>query len=143
MLIYKCETPSLQAIRDFFNRTDNEFEIPLSHKVNIEEYTLKLYTYANFFLCYNNDEIVGMTCCYINCPPQAYIPHVCVCSQYQRQGIFSQLFEAIKKECICRNFSQIKLEVKLNNTKAIKSYEKMGFKVIDTTETSYFMIKEL
>lgn len=143
MLIFKYETPSLEAIRNFFHRTDDEFEEPLSQRINIEEYTLKLYTYADFFVCYSNNEIAGMICCYINNPPLAYIPYVCVHSQHQRKGIFSRLFEMLEKECISQNMSQIKLEVKLNNTKAIKSYKKMEFEIIDTTPSSYFMLKQL
>ena len=118
MLIYKHETPSLESIRDFFYLTDNEFDLPLSQKVNIEEYTHKLYTYADFFVCYDNDRIVGMICCYMNRPPEAYISHVCVSSEYQGKGIFKELFATVKHVCHTFSIKQISLEVGLINVKA-------------------------
>ena len=38
MLTYKHETPPLESIREFFYRTDKEFDVPLSQKVNVDEY---------------------------------------------------------------------------------------------------------
>lgn len=139
MLIYKHETPSLESIREFFYRTDNEFDVPLSRKVNIDEYTFKLYTYAEFFVCYDDDIIVGIVCCYMNRPPEAYISHVCVSSEYQGKGIFKELFATLKNVCHSISIKQIKLEVGQLNMKAQKAYRKEGFYIMTSKDDSYIM----
>ena len=69
MFVLKNQTPSLEEIRDFFYQTDSVFDIPISQRVNIDDYTLKLFNYSSFYVCYNDEEIVGMISCYINQPP--------------------------------------------------------------------------
>ena len=139
MLIYKHETPSLESIREFFYRTDNEFDIPLSQKVNVDEYTLKLYTHADFFVCYNDDKIVGMICCYMNRPPEAYISHVCVDPKYQGKGVFGELFVLLKDRCLKNTINSIALEVGLLNVKARLAYERKGFVISEKTNRSYYL----
>ena len=139
MLIYKQETPTLESIREFFYRTNEEFDVPLNQKVDIEEYTLKLFTYATFFVCYDDETIIGMICCYMNRPPQAYISHVCVSSEYQGKGIFMKLFTCLKSECVKQRFSQIALEVGVKNVKAQNIYKKMGFGIVKQSEHSFYL----
>lgn len=139
MLTYKHETPSLESIREFFYRTDNEFDLPLSQKVNVDEYTLKLYTYADFFVCYDDSRIVGMICCYMNRPPEAYISHVCVDSEYQGKGVFSKLFVLLKDECLNKTINSIALEVGLFNLKAQLAYKKKDFLISGKTNKSYYL----
>lgn len=143
MFVFKNETPSLEAIRDFFYRADKDFDIPISHRVTIEEYTFKLYSYSNFYVCYDSDEIIGMICCYMNRPPEAYISYVCVSSKYQGQGVFSSLFEMLERECVCSSISKIKLEVNIDNLRAMRAYEKKGFVITETIRSSYIMTREL
>lgn len=143
MLTYKHETPPLESIREFFYRTDNEFDVPLSQKVNIDEYTFKLYSYADFFICYDDDKIVGMICCYMNRPPEAYISHVCVESEYQGKGIFKELFALTKKACSIKSIENISLEVNKNNYNAQQIYTKSGFVYSSKTEHSMYMKLDL
>lgn len=139
MLIYKHETPSLESIRDFFYRTDNAFDVPLSQKVNIEEYTLKLYTYAEFFVCYDDDSIVGMICCYMNRPPKGYISHVCVSPDYQGRGVFKMLYSSLRNRCLEKSITEISLEVGCQNFKAQLAYVRIGFIVENETAVAYRM----
>lgn len=139
MLVFRHETPSLEQIREFFYQTDTEFDLPLSQKVDIEEYTFKLFQNAEFFVCYDEDRIVGMICCYLNRPPEAYISHVCVSADYQGRGIFNELFIHLKKCCTERFINKITLEVNHSNLKAQHIYQKLGFIVNSTTNHSSYM----
>lgn len=143
MLTYKHEKPPLESIREFFYRTDKEFDVPLSQKVNIDEYASKLYTYAEFFVCYDDDKIIGMICCYMNRPPKAYISHVCVDSGHQGKGIFKELFALVKKECSIKSIEMISLEVNKNNYNAQQIYKKLGFVDSNKTEHSTYMKLDL
>lgn len=140
MLAFKKQIPSLEEMREFFYQTDSVFDIPLSQRVNIDDYTLKLFNYSSFYVCYDEEEIVGMICCYINQPPIAFISHVCVRPEYQHQGIFAELFEMLVYDCIRSGMNQIRLEVYVGNIKARRAYEKQGFEVIETTTSSSFMM---
>lgn len=139
MLIYKQETPSLESIREFFYRTNDEFDVPLNQKVDIEAYTLKLFTNATFFICYDDENIVGMICCYMNRPPQAYISHVCVSSEYQGKGIFNNLFILLKNNSKMNSINRISLEVGFANIRAQKIYKAKGFIINNQTNKSYYM----
>lgn len=127
MLRYLHEKPTLSEIRDFFYCTDDEFDVPLSEKVNIEDYTQKLYTYSDFYLCCDDDKIVGMCCCYTNRPPDAYISHVCVMGAYQGRGVFGHLLSVLKDYCLANGIDNVSLEVGHNNLRARRVYEKYGF----------------
>ena len=143
MLTYKHETPPLESIREFFYRTDKEFDVPLSQKVNVDEYTFKLYMHAEFFVCYDDNKIIGMICCYMNRPPEAYISHVCVDSEHQGKGIFKELFTLVKKECFIKSIGMISLEVNKNNYNAQQIYKKLGFVDSNKTEHSTYMKLDL
>lgn len=143
MLVFKNRTPTLEEVRDFFYQTDSVFDVPVSLRVNIDDYTLKLFNYSRFYTCYNEEEIVGMICCYINQPPTAFISHVCVRSEFHQLGIFSKLLEMLKADCARNGITQIKLEVLVDNIRASKVYEKKGFKVYEKKTSSYIMVKNI
>ena len=143
MLEYSHIMPSLQDIREFFYETNDDFDIPLDQKLNIEEYTQKLYTYSDFFLCYEDDKIIGMLCCYTNRPPDAYISHVCVKSQYQGKGIFKELFKKVEDYCRDNYITSISLEVGCDNLVARSAYEKVGFVLIRGLSDSLILRKDI
>jgi hypothetical protein len=62
--------PDIDVVEKFLFETKDEFNIPLDQVVDIKLYALKLHKDSEFFLCYNDDNIVAMINCYMKfrCP---------------------------------------------------------------------------
>ena len=92
--------------------------------------------YAHFFVAKNGDEVIGYiggwiidtTCDMIN---------FVVKEEYQRMGIGTKLFNTLENKTKELNAKEILLEVRVNNVKAQKFYEKHGFKQI-FVRTKYY-----
>lgn len=90
-------------------------------------------------LIYLKDELVGFYNGKDKDNNTFEIGNICVKPEYQNKGIGT----AVLKEILFEHKEQnIKLQVFKINDKAIKLYEKMGFKKEDETETHYIMINE-
>ncbi len=93
----------------------------------------------NIELIYLKDELVGFYNGKNKDNNTFEIGNICVKPEYQNKGIGT----AVLKEILFEHKEQnIKLQVFKINEKAIKLYEKMGFKKEDETETHYIMIKK-
>lgn len=70
---------------------------------------------------------------------------ICVSPGYQGLGISQQLMEVSEKEAIRKNFKQMHLTVAKKNLRAIRFYEKLGYKKIEekSTKNSVFMEKSV
>ena len=80
----------------------------------------------------------------------ATIAQITIDPAYQRQHLGSKLMEEILKDATAKKVRTITLEVRKNNEKAVKLYQKYGFKQILIKEKYYsngddalYMIKEL
>ena len=80
----------------------------------------------------------------------ATIAQIAIDPAYQRQHLGSKLMEEILKDATAKKVRTITLEVRKNNEKAVKLYQKYGFKQILIKEKYYsngddalYMIKEL
>ena len=68
---------------------------------------------------------------------EAEILQVCISSEQQRNGYASQLFNHLFDILVNSGITQIFLEVRCNNTPAIKLYHKLGFNIIAERKNYY------
>jgi ribosomal-protein-alanine N-acetyltransferase len=85
----------------------------------------------------SGDTIVGVVIAVINPPKNARILILSVDEKYQRQGIGETLLRALINQCYKKNFNVIQLEVRVNNTNAIRFYTKHKF-FIDRVLPKYY-----
>ena len=111
----------------FLIDTDNEFQSPLSTKVNLEEYARKLSAFSSFAYCEEDGDIAGMISCYTNSPPSGYISNVCIKKKHQGKGLFSQMFSVLLQNCKSIGIGVIRLEVNNDNISAQNIYRHTGF----------------
>lgn len=57
-----------------------------------------------------------------------HISGIAVDAEYRRQGIGNELIKAVEREFIARAFDMVTLEVRKSNWRAIRFYEKQGYK---------------
>lgn len=113
----------------------------LKDEERLQAFAAKLHQNAEFCLCRDNGELVGMIAFYANGQGAdfAYIPHVFVSLDYRKTGLFSRMLKVIEEYVQERGFSEIKLEVADDNTTAQSAYQKQGFlrEGAASTQSSY------
>lgn len=136
---------SANNIYGFLTKCDTQFSPFLSSRVNLIEYSEKLFLNSTIIHTKENNEIIGIVAFYANnnSLEHAFISLFCVLEQYKGNGIGDRLMN----ECITliktKNFKSIKLEVDTENQKAISFYTKFGFHVEEQNQRSYIMVKHL
>ena len=124
----------------FFNSENNEFWFFLESSIDRVNYIKKIFDNAVKFEAWYNDHLIGVLAFYSNDKKylMAYISAISVIKSFQGMGVSSQLM----KRCICylenNGMFLINLQVLKSNFRAIKLYEKFGFK---TTEEGNSVIK--
>jgi len=119
-------------ILSFFKKNDSEFIPPLSQRVDIVNYSNKLSSNAiNIFVCEKRNDI-GHAGLYINDEKNriAFLSSICVKYKNRRDGIAQQLMDEIIISAENYNMERIDLEVYNGNIRAIRFYQKLGFKFI-------------
>lgn len=112
---------------------------------NLSEYALKLADNAEVFVA-KDKSILGFIAIYSNdmISKTGYITQIGVKSTAQSKGLGKKLMNISYFICKEKGMQKIKLEVRKNNLKAIKFYQKEGFeKCGDATENSIYMEKSL
>lgn len=112
---------------------------------NLPEYALKLSNNAEVLVA-GRESILGLIAFYCNdaVNKTGYITQIAVKSTNQSRGIGKRLMNASYSICKENGMRKIKLEVRKSNIKAIKFYEKEGFKGCeDASDFSIYMEKSL
>jgi ribosomal protein S18 acetylase RimI-like enzyme len=121
---------------------DSSFTPPLRSRVDIDEYTKKIFDNAVRFERWHESVLVGLVAVYCNDPMKtnAFITSVSVLPAFQREGLAADLIakclEYLRKE----GFASVALEVDKHSGAAIALYHRHGFtSTINKSETSFFM----
>jgi ribosomal protein S18 acetylase RimI-like enzyme len=115
---------------------DRAFMPPLSERLDIGDYAVKLAANATRFEAWLGDELTGLVAAYCNSADKgtAFITSVSVLVQQQGKGIAANLLE----HCIVyvRNigFIRMELEVDNRNETAMALYKRFGFVSTRTTD---------
>jgi ribosomal protein S18 acetylase RimI-like enzyme len=127
-VIYKVKTASEEAIYQHLLSCDEYFKPALSKKVDIGEYSKKIFDKAITFEAWHNAILSGMVAVYFNDINQlAFITNVSVMRDVVKAGIASQLMKMCIEYCFATLIKEIILEVNSQNTNAIELYKKFNF----------------
>jgi ribosomal protein S18 acetylase RimI-like enzyme len=101
--------------------------------VKIEEYAEKIFKLAVTFEAWVKGRLVGLIAAYFNNPESksGFITNVSVIKSYTGRGIAAKLLMMTVDYANQNHFSEIKLEVDRNNSKAIGLYTKFGFQPVN------------
>lgn len=139
MYKYEIKRPTIDELQSFLYITKDDFCPSLDLRVNIEEYTYKLYSNAMFVICRHVTAIVGIICCYQNRPPIGYISHVGVLKSHRQKGIMRNLFLMLFENAGKNSIKELRLEVNNQNNIAINAYKTMGFIDYKNEDNSLYM----
>lgn len=123
---------------------DEAFEEPVSEREIYPDLLRKICRNGIFAFAYQ-EEPVAYCAFYANDADSltAYISLIAVKPEYQHLHIGKQLMEYCLKIAADRGMHSCALEVKKNNSSAIRFYETNGFDFLSERENSYLMKKEL
>jgi len=112
---------------------------------NLNNYIDKIKNKAELIAHIVEGVCVGFIAFYANDETQenAFISMVMIRSDMRGRKIAGSLLTAVLENLKSRGFKFCNLEVRTNNTNAIKLYENFGFKIKSINSNSIFMFKEL
>ena len=127
---YKINHSNKFDILKHLNICDDDFIPKLSSKVSLEEYSNKIFENAIRIEAWINNDLIGLIAVYQNeLNQEMYITNVSIEKKYTGNGIANQLMNDLIAIFNNTQIKIIKLEVDINNKKAINLYTKYNFKL--------------
>lgn len=134
---FKHNTASQSEILHHLQCVSSAFVLDLSQRVNLEEYSQKLFSLAEREEAWCENELIGLVAYYINSNTQtAFITNVSVDTKYQNKGIATRLISKVTEFSKDKSLRTISLEV-ADDEKLLKFYTKLGF-VVNQKETDCY-----
>jgi ribosomal protein S18 acetylase RimI-like enzyme len=108
---------------------DAAFHPPLSLRVDLTAYAMKLATQAARFEAWQGEDLLGLVAVYCNAPDRkmAFVSNVSVRPDCAGQGIASQLMTQAIAYVRALGFAALSLEVSQDATRARRFYTGLGF----------------
>lgn len=124
---------------------DGHFIPPLSERVHIAMYVEKITKHAERVEAWSDNNLIGLVAIYCNDKKKfvAFITNVCVSPYWQGLGVASRLLSLTIDFLHSQKFKSIELEVNRHNYSAISLYERKGFSILNRTDDSIFMCKNM
>jgi len=128
-------------LREEHNRPYGDF----FYGIDLETYAVKLMRKAELLVHYRESEVLGIAAFYCNdletlC---GFLSLMWVSPEARGSGIAGELLDLIISTSEVRRFRCLKLEVLIDNHRAINFYRRHGFEVIDTKNEALIMGLEL
>ena len=126
---YNTKTALVEDIYSHLKECNYNFIPPLDEKVNIMNYSKKIYEKAITFEAWNEKILIGLIATYLNDAgnKMAFITNVSTIKAYMGKGIANELMNMCISYSKSHNFNEINLEVSSKNTDALNLYKKYGF----------------
>lgn len=138
------EQQTKDAILALLKKVDSYFiPFPLSHRVNLRLYSKKLAKYAVHFSVIEDNQLIGMCCCYMNDPKneKAFISITCVDPYYFGMGLGKKLTFECEAYAKRYNYKYIEFEVHIENTPSIEMHKTIGYTICKQEAESFYMRK--
>lgn len=148
LIHFNGDQSKLSLLIQYLNQLNSSFEPPLSSYVDIDSYADKLINNAYISVLEHNDRFVGLYAIYLNNINEkiAYLTSIAVLPEYKGYGFSKILMEDALNQAKEKGMCLFKLEVVANYTRAIRFYEKHGFRKCcdkSNNDQTIYMIKEL
>lgn len=135
------------AVFSLLKRYDASATRKISDRVqNLEEYSEKLFEYAENYVIYQEGKTAGFFSFYNNdiIEKRAYLTLIAIETRYQGMQLGSRAIDFICEECRKHQMNRLCLEVDKKNTSACQFYRKKGFQITgDASIDSFYMEKEV
>jgi ribosomal protein S18 acetylase RimI-like enzyme len=140
-VVFSRNKSSYQQVLAHLRVCDSDFMPPLSQRLSVSAYALKLMDKAARFEAWCDTDLVGLVALYCNdsSKSSAFITNVSVIPQWQGRGIAGLLIGHCADAMSQLLFKAIELEVDERNSAAIGLYKKYGFVPRQASDQSLLM----
>lgn len=139
-ITYKIKTSTENDVHLHLCNCNDSFVPPLNTRINLTDYSKKIYDNAITFEAWNDKELIALIASYFNKENDfGFITNVSVIKEYIGTGIASELLKMCIEYATNQHYKSIKLEVIKDNIPAINFYKKYNFTQIDTKNDSLIM----
>ena len=120
-----------KRISDFFKEHDNDYFERLSDRIDIDDYSQKVYQNATHFTLNDNEKLIGFSPCYFNddTKEKAYISSLTIIDGYRRSKHGTNLLSHIKAFATEQGVKQLIVSVHSKNQNSINFYNKNAFSI--------------
>lgn len=142
---FKLNTAVAADIERHLAACDAMFVPPLSSRVQLGDYALKLSLRATRFEAWADNALVGLIALYCNDMETrvAHVSNVSVIAEWVGRGVASSLMSRCLAHAQIVGMRTAMLEVERSNLAAIGLYEKFGFRVLGSNGSSATMSRNL
>jgi ribosomal protein S18 acetylase RimI-like enzyme len=132
---YKVNTASEKEIHSHLSESNSSFIPPLSERVNILDYSKKLFERSVTFEAWADNKLIGLIAAYFDKETNnSFITNVSVAKAYGNLGIAGNLLNMCIDHLTENKGNEIQLEVHKENLPAISFYTKFNFFKAGTKE---------
>ena len=132
---------NIKDVIDHLKECDNQFIPCLSSKIDIDEYSQKLYNHAIRFEAWLGDKLIGLVALYHNAiDEELFITNVSVLKEYTGGGIAKSLMSSVIDYAKQLRLGTLRLEVNKQNIRALTFYKNLNFNVVNESTHSFFLI---
>ena len=119
----------LDGLKKYLFDHDKDFPIPLSNKVDLDEYIKKINKLGKSIIWLDEENIVGIVFYYDNNIKEnkAFISLVSVDKNYRNQGIARKMLNTVFKQLRKKGIYLCELPTHVLNHKALNLYNSLGF----------------
>lgn len=134
---YREQTATREDIHTHLAACDNQFYPKLSSRVNLREYSSKLFEQACTFEAWHERSLAGLVAAYIqdSVNRSGFISNVSVLRDFSGQGLASGLIDRCTEKARKVGLRELRLEVARANSPAIRLYRKLKFVECGRTST--------
>jgi ribosomal protein S18 acetylase RimI-like enzyme len=137
---FKINQSNNSDILEHLKKCNDQFIPPLSSRVSIDEYSVKIFEKAIRFELWDGLNLIGLTAAYKNNESNSlFITNVSVEKEFSGKGLANKLIEEVINYCKTNGHENVKLEVNIDNHKAISLYKKFNFKTENELNDSLFL----
>lgn len=130
-ITYTISESNKDELNELLHLCDENFTPKLSQRVNIKDYSEKIFNNAVRFEAWKNKKLIGLIAAYFNQTGLVFITNVCVLSEFSGKGVAAHLLEQCINESLSQKMTMIELEVSEENHRAIRFYEKFKFEKLE------------
>ena len=136
-------TADAEAIERHLRECDNRFLLPLSDRVDLGEYAVKIARLADRFELWEQDRLVGLVAVYLNNTTSrlGYISSVSLCSDYTGKGLGSDLVQRCCHAARDKGLSGLLLEVAEGDSNTRNFYSRLGFELSGTEQNGFLQMQ--
>lgn len=138
---YREQTASREDIQTHLAACDGQFSPKLSSRVNLQDYSCKLFEQACTFEAWHEQSLAGLVAAYFQDPVDrlGFISNVSVLRNFSGEGLASRLIDRCTDKARKLGLRALRLEVAPANYSAIHIYRKFNFIECGHTSTNLTM----